>query len=688
MLCIQPPAYLRRLPFLFATALAFHHTAALSQPGASSEELETVIVTASRTPSSAMNLPAAWASLDNSTLERISPQHSNQVFNRVAGSWVSRGNGQESLISLRSPVLTGAGSCGAFMTAQDGISLRSPGFCNVNQLFDANLLQAGTVEVLKGPATVVFGSNALHGIINVLTRSVDSTPNQLRVEGGARDYYRVSASGAWDSVALSVQTTQYGGYQEQSGYDQQKATLRLDDNWGAWRVAGVIEGSQLDQETAGYIRGYEAYKDDDAREENPNPEAYRNAWSARGYLSFSRDWRDDGELTLRPYWRSNSMTFLQHYLPWQATENNQHRSMGLQAFASDTVGKLDWYAGIDIDHTKGSLLETQVEFFSPNQPDGVHYDYDVDANTVAAFTHLKWALSDSWQLDSGLRFEETRYDYRNGVDAGPACEPTASACRFYRPASRKDDFSDWTGNIAISHHTPHRTIYGRLATGFRAPQTSELYRLQSGQMVADIDSETIDSAELGMRGSLNALTYDITAYWMAKDNVIFQDRDRYNVSGAETTHRGIELTASWRLSDIWSLRGNGSYARHRYDSDMELLGSRSNIEGNDIDTAPKHFGSVQLLADFSTAGPALSAELEWLWVAKYWLDAANQHEYSGHELLNLRAAWAVSPSVTVTLVATNLLDEGYAERADFGFGSYRYFVGEPRSAVVGVTLSL
>ena len=171
--------------------------------------------------------------------------------------------------------------------------MRSPGFCNVNQLFDANLLQAGKVEVLKGPATVVFGSNALHGIINVLTRSVDSTPNQLRVEAGSRDYYRVSASGAWDSVALSAQTTRYGGYQEQSGYDQQKATLRLDDNWGAWRVAGVIEGSQLDQETAGYIRGYEAYKDDDAREENPNPEAYRNAWSARGYLSFSRDWGDE-----------------------------------------------------------------------------------------------------------------------------------------------------------------------------------------------------------------------------------------------------------------------------------------------------------------------------------------------------------------------------------------------------------
>ena len=172
--------------------------------------LETVIVTASRTPDTALTLPVAWSALNNSTIDRIAPQHSNQVFNRVAGAWVSRGNGQESLISLRSPVLTGAGSCGAFMTAQDGISLRSPGFCNVNQLFDANLLQAGKLEVLKGPATVVFGSNAQHGIINVLSRSVSDTPDQIKVEAGSRDYYRLAGSAAFGNLALSAQTAAYG----------------------------------------------------------------------------------------------------------------------------------------------------------------------------------------------------------------------------------------------------------------------------------------------------------------------------------------------------------------------------------------------------------------------------------------------------------------------------------------------
>ena len=52
--------------------------------------LETVIVTASRTPDTALTLPVAWSALNNSTIDRIAPQHSNQVFNRVAGAPATR----------------------------------------------------------------------------------------------------------------------------------------------------------------------------------------------------------------------------------------------------------------------------------------------------------------------------------------------------------------------------------------------------------------------------------------------------------------------------------------------------------------------------------------------------------------------------------------------------------------------
>ena len=79
--------------------------ASAQQSGTQTKEdgnIETVIVTASRRAVPAAALPTAWSAVDRAALQRIAPQHSNQIFNRVAGSWVSRGNGQESLISLRS----------------------------------------------------------------------------------------------------------------------------------------------------------------------------------------------------------------------------------------------------------------------------------------------------------------------------------------------------------------------------------------------------------------------------------------------------------------------------------------------------------------------------------------------------------------------------------------------------------
>ncbi len=655
------------------------------------DTLETVLVTATRGEEVASELPLPWSVLSSDDISFAAAQHSNQLFQQVAGAWVSRGNGQESLISLRSPVLTGTGSCGAFMTAADGISLRAPGFCNVNQLFDANLAQAGAVEVIRGPATAVYGSNAMHGVINVLSANAAQTGNQITIEGGSRDYYRtlIGLSSEETGLALNVQLSKYGGYQDASGYGQQKFTLRHGGDFGEWAVSSTIEGSNLNQETAGYIEGYEAYKDESLRTENPNPEAYRDAWSMRAHVKAQRDLGNDYSLVLTPYWRKNRMEFLQHFLPWQPVERNGHQSLGLQAAINKQTDSINWIAGIDLDITDGWLTEVQSEPFSPNQPQGVHYDYQIDARVIAPFVQGNWLLNQQWRLDAGVRVESTQYDYNNQTGDGDACAPTASACRFYRPADRSDDFSDWNGNLALSYQEDNARVYARIARGFRAPQTAELYRLQAGQQVAHIDSEKIDSFELGVRGSwLDDLQYSVNAYWMEKDNVIFQDRDRQNVSGAATTHRGVEIELNWQIDDTWYTALAGSFARHRYSSPTALIGTSGDIKDNDIDTAPKHFGSARLGAYLALLDMPLKTELEFVWLDEYFVDPENEFSYDGHELLNLRTDWTVSDDLSLSLVITNLLDEDYAERADFGFGQYRYFVGEPRSAVLGVRLAL
>ena len=676
------------LPFLLLLTSLGAVSKSTAQVDGNAEALEVVIVTATRTNTDRNTMAQGVTVLDDNSIARSDLQHSNQLFNRVSGAWVSRGNGQESLVSLRSPVLTGAGACGAFLTAEDGISLRAPGFCNVNQLFDANLIQAGSVEVLKGPAIAVFGSNAMHGVINVTTRNAADTTPRLSLQSGSRDYYRAMLSTASDKLALNVNVTTYGGYQDASGYDQQKFNLRYDETLGDWQMTAMLAANNLNQETAGYIQdGKGAYKNDASRRINRNPEAYRDAQSTRAYAKFQRK-VGDHSVTITPYWRDNRMEFLQHYLPWKSRERNAHSSLGLQASAEGSASTMSYLVGIDIDSTEGTLFEDQAEGFSPNQPAGVHYDYSVDALNSAVFGQLSQALSDSLILKAGARFESTEYDYQTREPAGSVCAPTASNCRFYRPESGDESFSNLSYNLAALWSLGDGTAYLRHASGFRAPQATELFRLQSGQTSTDIDSEEMSSIELGYRYQSERFATDVAIYTMDKDDVIFQDRNRQTINGAKTSHQGLEIDLSWFIRDGLRAELAANIADHQYNSDIQLLGSSGSIKGNEIDTAPTNSGSARLVLDTVLASKPITSELEFVWVGDYYIDPNNQHSYSGHELLNLRTQWQATTAVTTTLSITNLLDTGYAERADFGFGNYRYFVGEPRSAVLGFSIAL
>jgi outer membrane cobalamin receptor len=125
------------------------------------------VVTASRRPARARDA-LSLGSVGRDAIVLTGATHHAEVLNRVAGVMIQRGSGQESLTAIRSPVLPGAGSCGAFLFLENGIPIRPVGFCNVNELFEINTEQAHAIEVLRGPGTALYGSNAMHGTVNVL----------------------------------------------------------------------------------------------------------------------------------------------------------------------------------------------------------------------------------------------------------------------------------------------------------------------------------------------------------------------------------------------------------------------------------------------------------------------------------------------------------------------------------------
>lgn len=680
----------RAVPAMIRTLLLVSFSAA-SQ--AADNRLETMVVTASRMPQSTDQLANSISVITERDIEQVAHIHVSELLARTPGVWVSRGNGQEHLTAIRSPVLTGAGSCGAFYIAEDGIPVRATGFCNVNELFDLNTEQAQRIEVLRGPGTALHGSNALHGVINVISYSpMDNPPGQLALEGGPHDYGRVKlAFGDADQhqgYRVSVNGASDGGYKDDSGFDQQKFNLRYDYRGDVWRSATLLSGSNLNQETAGYVSGFEAYKDDSLKRDNPDPQAYRDSQSLRWHTRFERSTSNQGTFAVTPYARHAEMDFLMHFLPGNPIEENGQTSAGLQttfrrAVTRDTV----LTQGVDVEFTDAWLKQTQVEpvSFSSAFPLGKQYDYEVEAQLLAAFVTAETAWTESTRMTLGARLESLAYDYDNRMLDGNTDEngvPCGGAgCRYTRPADRDDDFENLSANADLIHSFSDALVASiRLSHGFRAPQATEMYRLQAGQTYANLDSEELNSVELGFRGTVGSLSYALTGFYMKKHNVIFQASDRSNIDNGETRHRGLEYRLFWQLGQYWDLSAAGTFARHEYTSDVTAPGSNTLIstDGNDVDTAPRHMGSVQLGWQPFTS---TRVELEWIEMGKYYTDIENQHSYDGHNLLNLRLRQDLTDSLNLGLRVTNLTDEDYAERADYNSlsGGDRYFIGEPRS---------
>ncbi len=655
-------------------------TMLLAAATSNAQSLETVVVTAERQardyPSVANN--TGLLSYDN--IQRVAHTHINEALARVPGVWVSRGNGQEHLTAIRSPVLTGAGACGAFLMAEDGLALRAAGFCNLNQLFEVNSEQAHSIEVVRGPQSALYGSNAVHGIINVLSYGPPNrAQTDLAAEFGPDDYYRVKAAQSLQfgehALRLYGNGTSDGGYKHESGFDQHKLNLSHYYQGGTFSIKNHLSVTKLNQETAGFIQGLDAYKDEALKRSNPNPEAFRDAEALRFYSQIQLQLSDDLELQMRPYLRSADMRFLQHFLPWQSLEENGVDSLGMQFMLRRAVGAAELRFGLDLEYSEGYLLETQAEPFSPTLPAGVHYDYNVDAQLVSPFISTRLPLGRDTELVASLRFDSTEYDYRNNTGGNSACAPGVQGCRFTPPDSRSNSFNDWSPSLAVVHSlSDSHSLYAKAARGFRAPQATELYRLQAGQQVSDLDSEQMDSIEFGWRSAFGKLQFVSSLYHMRKQDFIFQDTDRRNISGGESTHTGIELDLTTQLREKLSLMISGTYARHRYANSIRI--SNIDIDGNDIDTAPRYSGNVRLLWQPNERS---DIELEWLRLGSYFQNPENTAKYSGHDLVNLRASTRLGKHWQLGLRLVNALDSEYAERADFAFGNHRYFVGTPRS---------
>jgi iron complex outermembrane recepter protein len=710
-----------RTPFVLLALLPLTAAAAVDQeaqsqldeiinPTAKVAPFETIVVTADRAARAAAETPASVSRVGADEIDDLSAKHQDEILNRIAGVYVQHGSGQESLGAIRSPVLAGAGACGAFLIAEDSLPIRPTGFCNLNEMFELNYEQAAAVEVLRGPGSALYGASAVHGIVNVLTPHIRDIPAlSTGIELGANSFKRVRLAMSSDmssgvGFGLYGTATRAPGWRDASGVDEAKLNLASDvQDFAGGELLVRAAGTVLNQETAGFIQGLDSYRNEARARSNPNPEAFRDASSVRVSARYARDSCENGDpyascFELGGIYRRSRMDFLQHFLIGKPTEHNAQTSYMLSgSYALQLASDLRARLAFDAETARSELTEYQpgpatdgAPAANAIRPAGYHYDYAVNSATLGASIGLEYYLLDNLSVSAAMRLDRTNYDYDNRmIDGNTRADGTpcgAAGCLYARPADRRDDFDNFAPRVTLSWAVnAQNLVYASASSGFRPPEMTEVYRLQRQQSAAQLDSEQLDAAELGWKYQRGDLSVSTALYGMKKEHVILRDSNGFNVSNGSTSHRGFEYEAYWQATRWLRVHAAGTYARHEYTFSRAIEGGENIMDGNDVDTAPRHVHNAGIEAGF---GPQWRVALDANHVGSYFLDAANTATYPGHEVANARASWTKQldryEDLRVTLRIDNLFDKAYADRADFAFGNYRYFPAQGRAAFLSV----
>ena len=271
-------------------------------------DLPTVTVTGTREAEKISETPVSVGVIPRESIHLPRPAHPAEILSQVPGVAIGVTNGEGHNTAIRQGFTTSP----VYLFLEDGIPTRATGNFNHNALYEVNIPSAGGVEVIRGIGTALYGSDAIGGIVNVLTRTPsDKTGGDASLEFGQHGFQRFLGgfdSGRSDKDALraDINLTHTDGWRIQTGYDRQSLNLRWDrEPDGQTAVKTILGYSKIDMQTgANSALPYDLFVNNPTV--NLRSPAFRNVEALRLSTSVARDLGNGKELTVTP--RMSSMS--------------------------------------------------------------------------------------------------------------------------------------------------------------------------------------------------------------------------------------------------------------------------------------------------------------------------------------------------------------------------------------------
>ena len=385
-------------------------------------------------------------------------------------------------------------------------------------------LMAERVEILRGPASVLYGSNAMGGVMNIVTRSMheDGMKTSINLSAGSYGTIQTEASNqVRNGKFSSTVSAQYGrtdNHRPRMGFEQYGGYLKLGydftEHWNAYVDAdithfnssypGAVSNPLYDADqwiTRGVVSA--------ALENHYN----RTSGALSVYSNFGRHKIDDGtanpaQPTQRFFRSKDALTGISWYQSAQLFEGNRL-----------TVG-------VDYQHIYGKAYYTSKQtgevLDTPNKQSGKSH-----RNEIAGYVDFRQDILKWLTVDAGLRIDHHSITGTEWIpQAGIVVRPMV------------------TGEVKAM-----------VSKGFRNPTMREMYLYPPSN--EELKPERIWNYELSWKHRLGAFNYGANLYYIKGDNMI-QTVNRKNVNTGAIENYGVELEAAYRINNYWSVNTNHS----------------------------------------------------------------------------------------------------------------------------------
>ena len=470
-------------------------------------------------------------------------------------------------------------------------------------------LMAERVEVLRGPASVLYGSNAMGGVLNIVTRSMHEDGVKTHINLGAGSYGTVQTeasnqmrSGRFSStIAAQYSRTdnhrpnmdfeQYGGYVK-LGYD-------ISDHWNA---AVDLDLTHWNASNPGSVT---------------QPKLENDQWITRGAAS----------LTIENHYNKTSGALSIYDNFGRHKINDGYSAEGgtpqTDFFRSkDAVGGVSWYqsaqlfegnrvtVGLDYQHIYGRAWYTNRETGETvTTQRRLMQSAHSHENEVAGYVDFRQDITYWLTIDAGLR-----YDHHS--TAGGEWVPQAGV--VLRPVE--------TGALKAS-----------VSKGFRNPNTREMYMYGTANHDS-LRAERLWNYELSWRQSLGGFSYGANLFYIKGDNMI-QAVAGKNINTGEIENYGLELEAEYRIDSHWSVNTNHSLLHMK----------------NPVVAAPTYKGFLG--ANFNYQKWSVIAGLQYL--NGLYTAVGKDEQKENFCLLNATVNYALCKNIGLWLRGENLLAQSY-----------------------------